>query len=279
MRFHLLLKYEYVQCPDQFGQTNLDRPKILKSRYILEDITLAGKHDQIAGALIQDILSGRYRVSERLPSERDLSTRFDANRGAVREAMTKLEQIGLAEVRPGGARVKGNEDASIEVIGHMLAQDKLPDANLIDQIMVVINSLVSVAAEQSLNLATEDEIAQIRKILDGLINEKLSIDEHVLARFELLQVVVSASGNLPLRIIIRTLLEQVGPNITALNPYAIVNDEAYKVFARQLDKAFEQHDQVAMCSALASFSELNRETMLRALESARANLGPEATIR
>ena len=66
---------------------------------------MTGKHDQIAGSLIQDILSGRYRVSERLPSERDLATRFDANRGAVREAMKKLEQIGLAQVQPGGARV------------------------------------------------------------------------------------------------------------------------------------------------------------------------------
>ena len=54
---------------------------------------MTGKHDQIAGSLIQDILSGQYRVSERLPSERDLATRFDANRGAVREAMKKLEQM------------------------------------------------------------------------------------------------------------------------------------------------------------------------------------------
>jgi GntR family transcriptional regulator len=45
------------------------------------------KSDQIADALIQDVLTGRYRVGERLPSERDLVTRFDANRGAVREAM------------------------------------------------------------------------------------------------------------------------------------------------------------------------------------------------
>ena len=48
------------------------------------------KHEEIAAGLIKDILSGRYRVGERLPSERDLAGRFDANRGSVREAMKKL---------------------------------------------------------------------------------------------------------------------------------------------------------------------------------------------
>ena len=77
------------------------------------------KHEEIAAGLIQDILTGRYRVGERLPSERDLASRFDANRGSVREAMKKLEQIGLADVQPGGARVKNKEEASLEVIGQI----------------------------------------------------------------------------------------------------------------------------------------------------------------
>ena len=101
---------------------------------------MAGKHDIIAGSLIQDILSGHYRVAERLPSERDLAARFDANRGAVREAMKKLEQIGLAEVQPGGARVKKTEDASLDVIGHMLAQGDLPDPTLVNGLCFLLYS-------------------------------------------------------------------------------------------------------------------------------------------
>ena len=134
---------------------------------------MTGKHDQIAGSLIQDILSGQYRVSERLPSERDLAIRFDANRGAVREAMKKLEQIGLAQVQPGGARVRPTDEASLDVIGHLLTQGKLPDATLVDQIMVVLNSLISVAALQTLELASDEEINEIRKLARPLIDEDL----------------------------------------------------------------------------------------------------------
>ena len=36
------------------------------------------KSDQVANALIGDVLNGQYRAGERLPSERDLVARFDA---------------------------------------------------------------------------------------------------------------------------------------------------------------------------------------------------------
>ena len=43
---------------------------------------MPSKHEHIAGSLIQDILSGRYRVKDRLPSERDLAAR---NRTVIRD--------------------------------------------------------------------------------------------------------------------------------------------------------------------------------------------------
>lgn len=237
---------------------------------------MAGKHDQIAGSLIQDILSGRYRVAERLPSERDLASRFDANRGAVREAMKKLEQIGLAEVQPGGARVKGTDEASLDVIGHLLAQGSLPDATLVDQILVVISSLVSVAAQQTLELATSEEIEHIRTLVRPLMDENLDQEAHTLARFELMESIMIASRNLPLRLIARTLFEQVAPNMTELHPYATIDAKAYQVFARQLDQALAGRDPDGLRTTFAAFSDLNRETMMRAFDAARASTGQEA---
>ena len=87
--------------------------------------------------------------------------------------MKKLEQIGLAQVQPGGARVRPTDEASLDVIGHLLTQGALPDATLVDQIMVVLNSLISVAALQTLELASDDEINEIRKLARPLIDEDL----------------------------------------------------------------------------------------------------------
>ena len=139
------------------------------------------KHEEITAGLIQDILTGRYRVGERLPSERDLAGRFDANRGSVREAMKKLEQIGLADVQPGGARVKNKEDASLEVIGHLLAQDHLPDEGLIDQILVVMSGLIAIAAFLVTTQGSDEIIEELRDLVNPLKNGKLTKESiHVL---------------------------------------------------------------------------------------------------
>jgi DNA-binding FadR family transcriptional regulator len=237
---------------------------------------MTGKHDQIAGSLIQDILSGQYRVSERLPSERDLAIRFDANRGAVREAMKKLEQIGLAQVQPGGARVRPTDEASLDVIGHLLTQGKLPDATLVDQIMVVLNSLISVAALQTLELASDEEINEIRKLARPLIDEDLDQGAHTLARFELMESIMQASRNLPLRLIARTLFDQVAPNLTELHPFAIVDNEKHRIVAKQLDRDLEHRDAYGLRDTFAAFLDLNRETMMRASDAARLAAGQEA---
>src|SRR5882672_11364391 len=73
--------------------------------------------DRIADGLRADILRGRYRPGERLPAERELATRLTVNRGSVREALKKLEQVGLVEIRRGdGAVVQHPQDASVEVV-------------------------------------------------------------------------------------------------------------------------------------------------------------------
>ena len=230
---------------------------------------MAGKHDQIAGSLIKDILAGRYRVTERLPSERDLAARFDANRGAVREAMKKLEQIGLADVQPGGARVRDQGEASLDVIGHMLAQGDLPDAVLVAQIMDVIDNLVSDAAEQCMVRASDAELATIRQHTRRLVEEDLDPEAHTLARFELMHAIMLTSQNLPLRLIARTLINQMAPNLTPLHPFARFDSTAYRVVAQRLELAFAHRDSEALRGIFKEFSQLNRDTLTRAFDAAR----------
>jgi DNA-binding FadR family transcriptional regulator len=222
------------------------------------------KSDQVAEALIGDVLAGQYRVGERLPSERDLVTRFDANRGAVREAMAKVAQLGLAEVQPGGARVRDREQASLDVIGYLLAQSELPDPTLVDQILVVINSMVSLAAIQVLENASDETISDIKALLQPLIHFDATDAEHGEARFALMQHIMLASENLPLQLVARTLFEQFAPNISAVADYVAQDYERYAIYARQLDKALTDRDVPALRGTFDAFIELNRETMTRA---------------
>ena len=230
------------------------------------------KHEEIAAGLIQDILTGRYRVGERLPSERDLAGRFEANRGSVREAMKKLEQIGLADVQAGGARVKDKEEASLDVIGHLLAKDTLPDESLIDQILLVMSGLIAIAAIQVTSQGSEKTISDLRALVKPLKSQKMSKESHTIARLELINNFVQASGNLPLQLIGRALFQQMAPNLTKLLPHVALDPKSFAPIANQLDSGLEARDPDKVTSAFKQLYDMNRESMMNAFSQARKEL-------
>lgn len=229
------------------------------------------KHEEIAASLTRDILVGQYRCGERLPSERDLAGRFDASRGAVREAMKKLEQLGLATIQPGGARVLPLHEASLDVIGHMLALGDLPDEDLVDQILQVMNGLVRVAAESAVQRASDAEIAGIRTRLQPLLRTDPDHQGHALARFELMSAIMEASGNLVCRLIARSLLEQFAPRMVPLEGHVVLDYDAHRKYAARLDRALAERDVGALRQTFDVMSKLNRDSARRAFAAIRAD--------
>lgn len=58
--------------------------------------------DQVFAQLVAEIVAGRYPVGSRLPSERTLTEIFGVNRHVVREAVKRLDQVGLVRTGQGG---------------------------------------------------------------------------------------------------------------------------------------------------------------------------------
>lgn len=234
---------------------------------------MATKHEAISDVLVEDILSGRYRMGERLPSERDLAQRFDANRGAVREAMKRLEQLGLATVQPGGARVNPIQQASLDVVGYLMARGDLPDADLVNQVLTVITALTKTAAETAIRQADDADIESLRALVAPLTGPDLGPDAHAEARVALMRGFMLTSGNLVLQLIARTLLEQFGPAMEPLRPYTEheLDLDAYTTYARQLDQALAKRDVPAVRATFEAFAQLNRETIMRGFVAADAS--------
>jgi GntR family transcriptional regulator len=63
--------------------------------------TIPHLYHTIEAAIRDDILSGRQAVGSCLPTEHDLSQRFQASRFTVRRALAGLRERGLVEPRPG----------------------------------------------------------------------------------------------------------------------------------------------------------------------------------
>ena len=74
----------------------------------------------VASVLNRDIIEGRYKFGEQLPSERILSEQLGASRGTIRSALSKLEKSAMVErIRGSGTfvihRVQGQKEHVAEV--------------------------------------------------------------------------------------------------------------------------------------------------------------------
>jgi len=78
--------------------------------------------DQVFGLLCEGILAGRHEPGEKLPTQRALAAELGVNMASVREAVKRLEQLELVEVRHGDAmRVRDwRAHGGLDVIGHVL---------------------------------------------------------------------------------------------------------------------------------------------------------------
>lgn len=231
------------------------------------------RHEEIADQLTEEILRGRYDPGDRLPSERDLASRFDVNRGAVREAIKKLEQLGLAEVQPGGARVRPVEESTMEVLGHLLALDEIPDVDLVSQMMEVTHSLLRLAAESAVGRASTAEIDQARSLIRRLQKPDLSLEELMQTRIDLVHQFMLMSGNLVLRIISRSLRVNVFEKATPAGTLLHLHSREHESYLKQMDLALERRDTEAVISTLQASFELNREAVLVALREAHKHNG------
>src|SRR3954464_4447928 len=59
--------------------------------------------DEVFRVLCEEILSGTYAPGEKLPTQRRLAADLEVNMASVREAVKRLEQLRLVEVRHGDA--------------------------------------------------------------------------------------------------------------------------------------------------------------------------------
>ena len=238
--------------------------------------TTSARHKEIADTLTAEILLSQYRTGERLPSERDLSARFSCNRGCIREAIKSLEQLGLIDVQPGGARVRSLDTSSLNVIGHLLKLDDLPDAELVDDILEVMHNLLNLAVKRAMSRADEATFNRLETQVQIMLDGGTPVEHHMQARMELGREFMQASGSLPLKLIAHALRLQFLDHVLPLALDASQNTSIHQTDLEQLYKALKARNSKAVASAMQSLFETSHAAIkvtLRALRDANAKQG------
>jgi DNA-binding FadR family transcriptional regulator len=126
--------------------------------------------EEIVRQIEAAIVSGHLRPGHGLPSERELQSRFEASRGAIREAMRILRQKGLIETRKGaqgGHYIKEIEiGQASEHLALMVRQKQLPLSKLLQFRYGVDQAILCVALKE----AAPEECRKMADLADQLLN-------------------------------------------------------------------------------------------------------------
>jgi DNA-binding FadR family transcriptional regulator len=121
--------------------------------------------EQIAATIIEAVLDGRLPVGEPLPAERELAEQLSVNRTSLRQALARLEQIGLVRSRQGsGTVVQDPTTLTDPAIVRQLANQIGPD--LVGELIEVRSGLGTLIGRLAARRADGDDLVALRAAFD-----------------------------------------------------------------------------------------------------------------
>ncbi|MFH2074517.1 MAG: FCD domain-containing protein, partial [Pseudomonadota bacterium] len=140
----------------------------------------------------------RLKPADRLPSERILAKRFNVGRPTVREAIRKLELIGLVEVFSGhkGTTIKNPEmDTYMESLREQMSWMIQIERTTLRQLAEVRDSLETRIALLAAERATKKQLKEMQTILDDMKSCTDDINAYLEKGIEFHSVMADATQN------------------------------------------------------------------------------------
>ncbi|KFO68597.1 hypothetical protein ER57_02880, partial [Smithella sp. SCADC] len=155
-----------------------------------QPLTRSRLHEEIVTIIQKQIMNGTITPGSKLPPEREMAETFSVNRATVREALRKLENLDLVEIRHGdGLYVKNYlESGNFDLIKAALNLDKGTEIilNILEARSYVVPQMAYMAAQRR----TATDLEELQQVIS---NEDLSMLERDI---KVHQLIVRATHNL-----------------------------------------------------------------------------------
>ena len=181
--------------------------------------------EEIVEQLRTLILTGQYAPGSKLPPERELSKRLGVNRASLREALKKLEHLGLVRIRQGdGTRVQNfMETGGIELVQHLLplagSGSFSGSAELIRDMLEFRRIFGRETARYAAVRATPETIARLEAVAERAERTANMLDLFDLD-FEFYVALTQAAGNQVMTLLINTVRDGVRSYMPVLSNLA-----------------------------------------------------------
>lgn len=191
---------------------------------------------KVLGYIQKQIVSGKLKAGDKLPSERQLCEILHVSRGYVRKALSRLDHYGLIETLPQRGTIVAKLGS--KAISGLIASIGSFDESFAPMDLLEIREILEVyAAKKAARLATQEDLQEILK-WHMEFKAKADVGQRALDEDHLLHIAIAkASKNL----VCLSLISYITPQIIALNVGFAESDPDRFV------RTFEEHDRLVKC--------------------------------
>ena len=128
------------------------RPAMSVNKFVAQPVAHSRRHEEIVTTIQNQILKGTITPGAKLPTEREMAETFKVNRTTLREAMRKLENLELLEIRHGDGIYARNflESSNMALIKAAFAMGEIKKTilDLLELRRVVMPEMAALAAQR-----------------------------------------------------------------------------------------------------------------------------------
>jgi GntR family transcriptional regulator, transcriptional repressor for pyruvate dehydrogenase complex len=220
--------------------------------------------EQVFLSLLEALLSGRYSPGERLPTQRRLAADLGVTMGSLREALKRLEQMGLVESRQGDAmRVRDwREHGGLDVIAHLLFRSGGLDAGVLDDLLEARGAMLREVATLAARRRDDGQAARLVELAAAVD----AAPEDAAAQrvdFAFFTELAEAAGNVVFVLIVNSIRGLYFEHAAGL-PVTARHEELAPLYARAA-RAVSEGDSAAAREAVGDLADRQRSRVKEAL--------------
>ena len=204
--------------------------------------------DLVVERLARVIKDRQLMAGERLPGEHELVEQLKVSRPVLREALARLQSIGLVDVQRGRGTFVGNATSLANCVRLLRSAVTISPQEL--RSYAELRTAIEVqAVRQAAERATDEEIAELASLLKQLDNEELPYPVALELDFQFHRKLIDIAGNPLMRNMIEVIYEFILTQMVRTTPSQSENHLGRRLH-KSILKAVRDHDPDAAALAM-----------------------------
>ena len=196
--------------------------------------------DLVVERIARVIKEQNLSAGQRLPGEHELVEQLKVSRPVLREALARLQSMGLVDIQRGRGTFVGNRTSLANCVRLLRSAVTISPQEL--RSYAELRTAIEVqAARQAAELATEDDLAELAAILKQLDDQNLSYAEALELDFRFHRKLIDIAGNPLMQNMIEVIYEFVLTQMVRTTPSPRENKLGRRLH-REIVAAIAEHD-------------------------------------